>query len=103
REPVKASARVHLDPDLRIESLPRKQGWRPLFGPAKSAQGHLDKQGVELGYIFLFFGRFRRVEQVDGRFRFKPRAPELHMLYGWLEVGDMWRVDTENSRIPEWA
>jgi hypothetical protein len=55
------------------------------------------------GDIFLFFGWFQRVETVDGRFRFKPGEPNLHMLYGWLKVGDRWRVDKEKSRIPVWA
>jgi hypothetical protein len=103
RKPRKASDHVHLDPDLRVESRQREPGWGPLFGQDKAAQGHLSKHGVGAGDIFLFFGWFRRVEQVDGRFRFKPRERNLHMLYGWLEVGDMWRVDKEKSRIPVWA
>src|SRR5437870_12651693 len=82
KSPVKASAPVHLDPDLRMESLERNPGWRPLFGQADSAQGHLDKKGVGIGDVFLFFGWFRRVEQIDGRFRFKPRSPDLHAFYG---------------------
>lgn len=102
-EPRKASDHVHLDPDLRKDSLHRKPGWRPLFGQAGSPQGHLNKNGVGIGDVFLFFGWFRRVEQVNGRFRFVPQAPNLHMFYGWLEVGDMWKVDKEKNRIPLWA
>jgi hypothetical protein len=103
KEPLKASDHVHLDPDLRKDSQPRKAGWRPLFGQAGPSQGHLDKHGVKSGDFFLFFGWFRQVEQVNGRFRYKPRARDLHMFYGWLEVGDIWKVNEDRSRIPVWA
>jgi hypothetical protein len=49
----KESDHVHLDPDLRFDSLQRKPNWRPLFGQAESAQSHLDNYGVAPGDIFL--------------------------------------------------
>ena len=95
---------VHLDPDLRMDSRPRKPGWRPLFGQADAAQRHLYKQGIARGDIFLFFGWFRRVEQRDGRFRYKRGAPDLHMMFGWLKVGEILRMsDDKDLSIPEWA
>jgi len=101
--PVKASDPIHLDPDLRMDSLPRKAGWRPLFGQADAAQRHLDKHGVGPGDIFLFFGWFREVEQYAGRFRFRPAAPDLHIFFGWLEVGDVWRLGKDSYSVPDWA
>jgi hypothetical protein len=103
KRPVKASDPVHLDPDLKITSLRRKANWRPLFGQADQAQSHLDNQGIGPGDIFLFFGWFREVEQSDYRFRFKRGAPDLHMFYGWLKVGDVWRVGKAGSMVPDWA
>lgn len=111
KEPVKESHRVHLDPDLRIDSRSRKRGWRPMFGQSDAAQRHLHKMNVMEGDIFLFFGWFRRVEQHDGRFRYQPSAPDIHMLFGWLKVGEIWRQIREVWRdskdkeldIPEWA
>jgi Nucleotide modification associated domain 3 len=100
---LKASDHVHLDPDLRFDSLPRKTGWRPLFGQAESAQSHLDNNGVGPGDIFLFFGWFRRVEECDGRFRFRPGAPDIHMFFGWLEVGAIWRLWKDTCETPNWA
>lgn len=99
----RAGERVHLDPDLRFDSLPRKPGWRPLFGQADAAQSHLRKHEVKPGDLFLFFGWFRRVEEWNGRFRYKPGAPDLHMLFGWLEIGDIWRLPEKDSEVPEWA
>jgi hypothetical protein len=101
--PVKASDPVHLDPDLRMDSLPRKAGWRPLFGQADAAQRHLDKHGVGPGDIFLFFGWFREVEQHGGRFRFRRAAPDLHIFFGWLEVGDVWQLGKDSHSVPDWA
>lgn len=82
----------HLDPDLRPGARPRKEGWRPLFGQAGAAASHLTNQGVEAGDLFLFFGWFRRVERRDdGRLAFVPGAPDLHVVFGWLQVGALHR------------
>ncbi len=51
---------AHLDPDIRFECLPkRNKDRRPVFGQSDAALGHLNKQGVSGGDIFLFFGWFR--------------------------------------------
>lgn len=50
-----ANSDVHLDPDLRKESLKRRsEHWRPIFGQCATAQAHLDNQGVDIGDLFLF-------------------------------------------------
>ena len=102
-KPLKASDHVHLDPDLQFDSLPRKPGWRPLFGQADAAEGHLYNSKVVVGDIFLFFGWFRRVETRNGHLRFRPGAPDVHMFFGWLEVGDIWRLWEENCETLDWA
>ena len=82
------STRVHLDPDLRC-SARRTKDWRPAFGQTGAAQSHLATQQVGVGDVFLFFGWFRQVDRYEGRWRFVPRAPHLHVFFGWLEVGDV--------------
>ena len=52
-----------------------------------SQLGHLREQGVTTGDLFLFFGIFRRVEHVRGRWRFIPRVRPQHVLFGWLQAG----------------
>ena len=64
---IAPEAPAHLDPDLDALSLPRQSGWRPLFGQRGVAERLLRHQGVQAGDVFLFFGWFRRVEQVAGR------------------------------------
>ncbi|WP_108446888.1 hypothetical protein [Halomonas denitrificans] len=78
--------RVHLDPDLLEESLPRPPGWRPLFGQMGQAQGHLRNQGVGPGDLFLFFGLFRAVATGRDGWAFVPEARPRHVLWGWMQV-----------------
>lgn len=78
---------AHLDPDLAIGSLPRQKEWRPVFGQAGPAQGHLRNQGVDVGDLFLFFGLFRHVEKIRGRYRFQKHSRPRHVIWGWLQVG----------------
>jgi hypothetical protein len=80
--------RAHLDPDLRKDMLPREPGWRPALGQRGSAQGHLRKQGVGVGDLFLFWAVFRAVDQ-DLRWL----GRREHHIWGWLQVGTVAPVD----------
>jgi hypothetical protein len=94
---------VHLDPDLQEQSRPRAPGWLPLFGQVDSAQSHLDNRGVGPGDLFLFFGWFRRAFDVNGRLMFDRAARDLHVIFGWLQVGCVLRPTSEPGSIPRWA
>lgn len=79
---------VHLDPDIDHGMVEERcPGWRGAFGQAGSAQRHLEQSGVGPGDLFLFFGWYREVERVEGRWRFRRGARNLHVIYGWLFVG----------------
>jgi hypothetical protein len=74
----------HLDPDLvRGARRDRHPDWRPIFGQAGSAEGHLRKQGVGVlprgedflhnggsGPLFLFFGLYGMTADVAREFEF---------------------------------
>ncbi len=96
---------AHLDPDLRANNLPRLADWRPLFGQADKAQSHLATNQVGVGDLFLFFGWFRETQwDRRGRLTFRPGAPNIHLLFGWLEVGEVWDVGARPSGPwPAWA
>lgn len=79
---------IHLDPDIDADLTPRTPGWRPSFGQIAAAQSHLNNWGIGPGDLFLFFGWFRRVESIHGRWRFSPASPDIHALFGWLQVAD---------------
>jgi len=94
---------AHLDPDLDRQALRRARGWRPIFGQAGAAQSHLARNGVGPGDVFLFFGWFRRCVYEGGRLRYARGAPDLHVLFGWLEVGAVVQVAQLGSRELRWA
>lgn len=79
---------AHLDPDLRPEMRTREAGWRPSLGQLGAAQGHLRKQKVTVGDLFLFWGVFR---EVDDRLRWL--GPAKHYIWGWLQIGAVAPVD----------
>ena len=90
---------AHLDPDLDPHAYPGVDGWRPLFGQDNSAQTVLGREQIGQGDLFLFFGWFRRVEEHAGAFRFVKRAPDLHILWGWLQVDTVLKPCCRNSCV----
>ncbi|RJS47428.1 hypothetical protein [Nocardioides cavernaquae] len=91
---------AHLDPDLDPGAYPREAGWRPLFGQTDAAQSVLSRESVGPGDLFLFFGWFRRVTRIGGRLSYVPRSPDVHVIWGWMQVGEM--VPVNGSPLPDW-
>lgn len=95
--PKKRFARCHLDPDLDACRLIKKPcGWKPAFGQIGSSSSYLlNTVGLQPGDIFLFFGNFRRVEEVDGKYRFVRRTGvfyqdnPIQLIWGYLQVGEI--------------
>ena len=83
---------VHFDPDLNPDNLRRKEGWLGSLGQTGSAQGHLEAQQVQKGDIFLFFGWFKETIFENESYRFKPKAPDIHSIFGYLQVGEILRL-----------
>ena len=102
-EPERRTHRAHLDPDIDRELRARPDGWRPLFGQTGGAEGHLRNQGVGAGDLFLFFGLFRRVEENQGAWRFVRGSPKQHVLWGWLQVGEVHAVGSLAADALRWA
>lgn len=93
---VRKESWCHLDPDLRTEAIPRQPDWRPTYGQVDGEQTHLCKLGVGQGDLFLFFGTFRRVEEsCSGGWCCVRTAPEVHMLFGWLQVHEVLSLRTD--------
>ncbi|MFK7926007.1 MAG: hypothetical protein AB8H47_28925 [Bacteroidia bacterium] len=94
---------AHLDPDLVQEQLSdRPANWRPAFGQTGAAASHLQDQGVGPGDIFLFFAWFREAERNEhGVLRYRRDAPDQHIFYGYLEVGEV--INLSEEETPDWA
>jgi hypothetical protein len=101
---IGADATAHLDPDLRRDALARRsRGWRPLFGQADAAARHLERHGVGPGDLFLYFGWFRRVERSGGTLRYVRGAPDLHVIFGWLQIGAVHEANRALAARLPWA
>lgn len=90
----------HLDPDIRADLRNNPvQEWKPAFGQCSTAARHLDNQEVGKDDVFLFFGWFKQTEFVDGKFRYVKNAPDLHIIYGYMQIGDI----LKEKQIPEYS
>jgi len=96
---LSADLRAHLDPDLIASVVPRLPGWKPLFGQVGTAAGHLHKQGVRGGDLFLFFGRFAMTKR--GLHSLEFVGPEMHCLWGYMLVDRV--IDcADRTRFEPW-
>lgn len=102
-DPRSGARKAHLDPDLVAGAYPRDAGWRPCLGQTGAAQGHLRKQGVGVGDLFLFFGLFRAVEKQGRGWKFVKHARPFHALWGWLQIGDVHSIDDITGDDLGWA
>jgi hypothetical protein len=91
------TTQVHLDPDLNRSPTARLEGWRPALGQTSSAQSHLANCGVGPGDVFLFFGWFRETEFRNGTWHYVKGAPDLHVLFGWLEIDHVLSIVTQRE------
>lgn len=89
---------IHGDPDLDRSPRNRLPGWRPALGQTGASQSHLAAQGVGEGDVFLFFGWFREVELVSGKWRYARLAPDRHVLFGWLQVDEVLSIVADRQQ-----
>lgn len=98
---INSATSAHLDPDIRYDIYrKRNSNWKAIFGQSGAAQGHLKNQGVTTDDIFLFFGWFRQTELVNGTLKYKTDSPDLHIIYGYLQIG---KIFSYGDTYPEYA
>jgi len=90
---VDAESTCHLDPDIERRLMERHGNWKPLFGQLGAAQRHLQNQNIGVGDLFLFFGWFRRTEYQNGILRFGLNEPDLHIIFGYMQIGEIIAAD----------
>ena len=93
-------SRCHLDPDIRKGVKDRLPNWKPAFGQMNASLSHLRNQNVSVGDIFLFYGWFRETEQKDGRIQYKKDGLDAHIIYGYMEVGEI--IECKED-VPKWC
>lgn len=100
---IKRTDLCHLDPDLIRGDCDRMAGWLPMFGQGNAACTHLINGGVREGDLFLFFGWFRRLQKANGQFTFDPDRPDAHVIFGWLQIGEIWCKFNRQAVLQKWA
>ncbi|WP_020410937.1 hypothetical protein [Hahella ganghwensis] len=106
---LRRSAGAHLDPDLVSAHYPRHTEWLPLLGQTGSAQGHLSRQGVSKGDIFIFFGVFQPVVKSQpkkgsrAKWQFDSQQSKRHIIWGWMQIGEILKIDELDNNALEWA
>ena len=91
------------DPDIRQSVYVNPPvDWKPAFGQCGSSQTHLHKQGIGKDDLFLFFGWFRQTEENNGKLRYIPKSPDIHIIFGYLQIGDMITEQIDIRRDYSW-
>ena len=93
---------AHLDPDINFDSIAREANWKPIFGQSGAAERHLQNHDVKEGDVFVFYGWFKQVEHSAGTYHYVWGAPDLHVIFGWLQIERRIAVD-KRTKIPSWA
>lgn len=96
---VKCYSEAHLDPDIKQGILKdRTKSWKPAFGQHGAALSHLlqSQYAVQKGDLFLFFGWFKEIEKHKGKFQYVKDVPDIHLIYGYLEIGEIIEVPSTN-------
>ena len=93
---------LHLDPDLRVELRDQQHVHLPFaFGQSGSSQTEL--KDIRTGDLFLFFGWFRAaVKQVE-KYEFSRNSPDVHAIWGWLQVEERLELPEKLTRAQEIA
>ncbi len=91
----------HLDPDIMKDLKERPSEWVAAFGQSDAALGHLRNQNVGKGDIFIFFGSFRQTEyDTNGKLIFKKKSPEIHVIFGYLQIGNIYESEENINKLP---
>ena len=101
RHELTKETKCHLDPDIYQNIRKRPKYWKPIFGQINAAQSHLENERVTEGNIFLFFGTFRKTMYKENRLYFVPKEPELHIIFGYLQIGKIMKIRS-NTRTAGW-
>ena len=100
---IRSNDGAHLDPDLRYASIERLPGWKPLLGQVDKAQSHLINQEIASGDLFVFFGLFKDIVSRDNKWTYKRKSLRRHLIWGWLQIGDIVQVDKCDRVEYNWA
>ena len=68
------------------------------FGQQGNTEAHLRNQKIEEGDIFLFYGWFKKVEKIDGRWQYIQESPDIHLVWSYMNVGVINHLDNNEKK-----
>jgi hypothetical protein len=86
----------HPDPWLYPGMLKKQVGdWLPAQGHTGGSPSHqhLLNQKITEGDVMLFYGWFRNAKFEQGRLTFEKQAPDLHVIFGYLQIGKIFETN----------
>ena len=54
---------------------------------------------MQIGDVFLFFGWFKQTELVNGKYSYVKGAPDLHVIFGYLQIGGIHKSINSNKDL----
>lgn len=107
KRPVINSDLCHFDPDIadNVTIEGRDEPWQRGFGQLNGAQTHLEGDGkvkrekVEIGDLFIFFGRFQNVIENAGKYEYDTKkSDQRHIIFGWLQIDEIVPINPKENR-----
>lgn len=95
---LNSKTHCHLDPDLIESSIKRENGWKGIFGQVGAAETVLEKNNIQEGDLFIFFGWYNDVIERDGKYEFV-KGNDRHAMFGYLQIDKILHPKTDE--IPE--
>ena len=72
------------------------------LGQSGAALGHLEKQGVKKGDLFLFYGLFQDIEKSENAWRYKKDSKPVHLIYACMKIDEVISVDSRENIIKKY-
>ena len=97
----------HVDPDLdQNRRVVKIDGWEPAFGQIDQSAIYLRNNRISEGDLFLFFGNFHCVRNIEGHFEYIKgtgdfyKDRDLQVIWGYLQVGEI--IDDPHEQKKLW-
>lgn len=86
-----SSQKCHYDPVRLSNSM--------ILGQASASESHLRNKKIDRGDVFLFYGWYRRVHKINNSWCYVPDAPNVHLIWAYMIIEDVFRLDTDQDKL----
>lgn len=86
--------RCHFDP------MPISADGKDIIalGQVSSSEGHLRNQGVCVGDLFLFYGWYKPVIKVEGKWQYDYSQHDVHQIWAYMTIGERLEIDKREQK-----